>query len=1225
MIQTLKKIWMLNKHDWVGRFRLVRLLKVVAGIYLGYVLFAYFAVNPIAKALLPWIAEHKLASRISVEQVKFNPFNLLLTVDQLKLTKPDGSPLASFDHLLLNIQTTGIFRFAWRLKDVQLISPEVVLDIAPDGKLNWADLIAKLNEDKKPDDSGMARLVIDHILIDGGDVQYTDRNRPTPFKAVLAPLGLELEGLSTLPEDRGDYLISASLPEQGGHLKWKGDLSLNPIASKGSVEIEGIHLAKLMQVLKQQTLPFEITGGDLQSSLDYRFAMVKVPANQTSLAETDPAKPSPVKQGSTQPELPPVPEAHIEKLTIKLSNLAANLQGNAHIALAETNILLPALDFSMRNGTQLKFAGLNIATNDWALTQGKDSLLKLHQATVNDVGFDLTEQQLKVGEISLDAGEVHAKRLQDGSINWQQLIPESKQQASVSDTTIESNHAKAGNKATEDIKPFKFELANLKLAHWSAAFEDQSFVHVLTANIQDINLNLSANNTNGAPTIAPIGAELSGISLQSALSSQALAYVDKLSLQSGVVNLNDSSVKLSEILISGLQTQVLRAADQSINWQTALATIATNPSTGVAKLNVNQANIEQAKTSAWKVSLDKLALQNSGVHIEDKSTPSPVVFDIENALFELDNTSVDLAKPLPFIAKLQFKQGGQFDAKGQLALQPLKADLQIKLDALSLKPFSPYINQAAYLKLSDGQANLQGRLAVGVNKNINKTLSAQFTGGFSIKKLAINEEPDDVLFLGWSSLSSSSLKLGISPNQLHMDELRIEQPTGKFIIYEDKTLNVKRILRAPEMATKTSPADPKPSAAASSSGEAFPISIDRVSVDSANLEFADLSLKPQFGTHINSLSGVINHLSTNPSTTAQVEMDGKVDEFGSARIRGSIQPFRATDFTDLKLSFHNLEMNRLTPYSGKFAGRRIDSGKISVDLEYKIKQRQLTGENKFVINKLRLGEHVDSPDAINLPLDLAIALLEDSDGVIDLDLPISGSLDDPQFSYGKIMWKAILNVFEKIVTSPFRLLGNLLGVSSDKLEAISFDPGSAALLPEEQEKLKSVADGMAKRSTLTLSIVPAFDAAADQVALQDLTTRRDVLNDMGIKLKDGEQPGPLDLNNVKVQSAIENMLKERSGEGRNLKALQSLKDYFKKSKPEEVPKYADMLQQLRLTANVTDADLTALAKARAAAAQDYLLNNAGLAAEKLTIAEPVKVVGDGKTVNLKMNLGATKK
>src|SRR3569832_481873 len=161
-----------------------------------------------------------------------------------------------------------------------------------------------------------------------------------------------------------------------------------------------------------------------------------------------------------------------------------------------------------------------------------------------------------------------------------------------------------------------------------------------------------------------------------------------------------------------------------------------------------------------------------------------------------------------------------------------------------------------------------------------------------------------------------------------------------------------------------------------------------------------ISLTPQFGTRMHDLGGVVTGLSTDPATTAQVELDGKVDDYGSARVRGSIQPFRAPDFTDLTLAFRNLEMLWLLLFSGKFAGRRIDSGRLSVDLEYKIKDRQLAGENKFGVNKLKLGERVDSPDALHLPLDLAIALLEDSNGIIDLDLPVACSLVDPLFSFG---------------------------------------------------------------------------------------------------------------------------------------------------------------------------------------------------------------------------------
>jgi hypothetical protein len=371
-----------------------------------------------------------------------------------------------------------------------------------------------------------------------------------------------------------------------------------------------------------------------------------------------------------------------------------------------------------------------------------------------------------------------------------------------------------------------------------------------------------------------------------------------------------------------------------------------------------------------------------------------------------------------------------------------------------------------------------------------------------------------------------------------------------------------------------------------------------------------------------------------------VELDGKVDDYGSARVRGSIQPFRATEFTDLKLTFRNLEMTNLTPYSGKFAGRRIDSGKLSVDLEYKINDRQLAGENKFVINKLKLGERVDSPDAMKLPLDLAIALLQDSNGVIDLDLPISGSLDDPQFSYGKIIWKAIVNVLTKLVTAPFRALGKLLGISSEKLESVDFDPGSSTLLPPEQEKLKLVTEALGKRPALTLTLVPGYDPEADRRALQELAMRRDAISVAGIKLAEGEAPGPVDVNNFKIQTWLEDRYAERAGKedykklrasfkGTDAGIMQSemverLARRFKTR--DEGPAsafHAELLERLTQQTKIEDGALVKLAQARGQTMHDALLRQ-GLDASRVGVSAPEKSAARNKLVPSKVSLGAGK-
>src|SRR5512143_1889202 len=237
---------------------------IAAGLFGLYLFFGFFLVDPLAQKLLPWIGEEKLASQLSARQVRFNPLTLEATVDGLKLAEKGGAPLASFERLYVNLDTVGLFRWAWRIRDIQLEQPHATLEIRRGGKLNWAALIARLNEDKKPPSDTIARVLVDHIKITDGHIVYTDANRPgKPFNAVLEPLGIELDGLSTLPEDRGDYLVAAKLPEQGGTLKWKGDVAL-----------QGVQLGKLLRVIKRPR-NFELPSGTLAAGLHYRFAMVR--------------------------------------------------------------------------------------------------------------------------------------------------------------------------------------------------------------------------------------------------------------------------------------------------------------------------------------------------------------------------------------------------------------------------------------------------------------------------------------------------------------------------------------------------------------------------------------------------------------------------------------------------------------------------------------------------------------------------------------------------------------------------------------------------------------------------------------------------------------------------------------------------------------------------------------------------------------------------------------
>src|SRR5512139_2737188 len=357
----------------IAKFVLSLPFLIAAGVFGAYLVFGFFLVNPLAQRLLPWVGENKLASQLSVQQVKFNPLTFEATVDGLKLAEMSGTPLASFERLYVNVDTTGLFRWAWRIRDIQLDRPRATVEIRRGGKLNWAALIAKLNEDKQPPSDSLARVLIDHIRIDNGDIEYTDANRPgKPFTAVLEPLGIELDGLSTLPEDRGDYLVAAKLPEQGGTLKWKGDVGLNPVASSGELGLQGVRLANLLHVTKSPR-NFDLPSGTLAAGLRYRFAMVRDKAGED------------------------VPWLQVNGANLIVQNLALAPRGGG--ALKDSDPLRAE-----------------------ARVESYAPVLQLAEARVSNANLDLAQRKVEVAGVSATGGKLAATRNVQGVLDWQTLF-----------------------------------------------------------------------------------------------------------------------------------------------------------------------------------------------------------------------------------------------------------------------------------------------------------------------------------------------------------------------------------------------------------------------------------------------------------------------------------------------------------------------------------------------------------------------------------------------------------------------------------------------------------------------------------------------------------------------------------------------------------------------------------------------------------------------------------
>lgn len=477
-------------------------------------------------------------------------------------------------------------------------------------------------------------------------------------------------------------------------------------------------------------------------------------------------------------------------------------------------------------------------------------------------------------------------------------------------------------------------------------------------------------------------------------------------------------------------------------------------------------------SAPWQVALGELSVTGFRVAAEDRTPLKPVLLPLYINQFTV-RPERDLQKPHQFEGLMEIGRSAKLQLSGQLHESPLKLMGQVDLQGFDLGPVTPYLSDFARFQLESGKLGLKGKFSVQEAKS----WLATYQGSVGIDDFVANDLYLQERFLAWKRLQLRDLDFNLEPMRMKVREVMADQPFTRLMILPDKSLNVSQILAA---TTPSAPAKPVVSKVQPPS----PVDIGKVKVRNGSMLFADLSLKPQFATGIESLNGEIRDISTRPGKVAEVALQGRVDQYGKADIQGKINPLAPDNQTEMALKFENVELTTLTPYSAKFAGYRIDKGKLSLDLNYHIENRRLQATNRVVLNQLTLGEKVDSPDAVNMPLRLALALLKDGKGVIDLDLPISGSLDDPQFRVGPIVWKAFVNVVTKVATAPFRFIAGLVGGGED-MDSLPFEPGAAAVSPQAHERLMKLAQALAQRPQLRVELRGAYDAVLDRQAIRN--------------------------------------------------------------------------------------------------------------------------------------------
>ena len=584
-------------------------------------------------------------------------------------------------------------------------------------------------------------------------------------------------------------------------------------------------------------------------------------------------------------------------------------------------------------------------------------------------------------------------------------------------------------------------------------------------------------------------------SLSKGLLSLSLPY--KIDFSKGLIaNINNAKLTLSNILLQSKKTQkklieIPNIKLNSLNFKWPKQDILIEDLTlqepkvfasldkkyELNLLNAFKSKQAQSTTPAksssteWKFLLKQANINSANLTFTDASLDQPITTQLSKTSLHVKNISLDKLAPINYTISSTINQNSSLKAEGKVQQEPLILSSKIDLANFRASDYKAYIAPYVNFDLKNADVSIKAK----VNANFTKKQNIKLQADALVSKLLIDGSDGNKL-LSWNKFFINGIKYNHKPMSIDIKNLKLDNPYIRAHIAKDGVTNFSNL-------TKTSKKK-NASSKTTSNTKPLQLKIGPMVLLNGTSDYSDLSLPFPFKTHIHDLNGKFSVLDFQKTTPSTLSLKGKIDKYGYADINGVLSPFNIKENAKLNLLFKNIDLNTMTPYSGKFVGYKIKSGKLSMDLKYTIKQSKLIGDNQINIDTIILGDKVESPDAPSLPLELAIALLKDSNGQIDIDMPVTGDLNNPKFSYGSVIWRAVGNLITGIVTAPFRFLGSMLGVNGDELKAIDFDKGSFALISTEYEKLDNLNKILSKRPGIKLSIAGGYDEKIDTYELQ---------------------------------------------------------------------------------------------------------------------------------------------
>jgi uncharacterized protein DUF748 len=1148
---------------------------VAIGVLLGV------AAPPLIRGKVASALSDKLHRPVTIEQIRINPYTMTLAVRGFLMKERQGdAPAISFDELFVNLQLKSLLRLAPVLKELRLVKPYVSLVRNDDLKYNFQDLIDEFTSGPS---GPTPRFALNNIEIIDGKLDFDDR--PEKTKHTVTQLKIGLPFVSSLPSDV--------------------DIKVRP---EFSAVVNGapIHLAGDTVPFKdsrESTLGFDIDKLDIAKYLEYSPVKLNftVPSGQLNGKIKAAFKTS----KNNAPVLSITGNLGLKELEMLQSG------GGQLVKLPSFEVLIDAIEVFANKTTlkAIKSEGLDLYLN--RTRDGKLNLANLVTVAAETKPAE-TKQEEKpeakpfvytVEEIALGSTTIHftdeqpkrpyKTRLDNVNFKATGLTNETGKKANVELSFESEAKEKFSHTGTLQLTPLlaegKLAIEGLKPGALRPYYDDALAAEIKDG-LFDLSTQYSFDGKEGQSEIklSDLSANLRALRLDLAGQPEPLWRVASLAIKDGAVDLDKKTIVIGSLEAKDGNGYIQRAADGTLN----LARIAKTQGPAPAP-----AQPAKRSDGEWRIDTKHIQLDRFRINVDDQSNSKPAKISLSDLSVRGENFSTAKNQRGKVTVRARINDKGLLRLAGTATANPVNGKFVVDAQDVGLIAFQPYLEDQVNFLLTGGHAGTKGELTFDASGS--GPAKVNYQGSVQVADFGTVEKDGQQDLLKWKSLAFDALQFDLEPFQLRIGEITLADFYSRLILGADGKINLQKLTVQKDEKKSEAPAQDKPAEkpAAPAATETAPpkaISIGKINLQEGNINFSDFFIKPNYSANLTSVQGAISELK--PEAPGDLDLRARLDNAAPVEIKGKINPLSKELFLDIIADAKEIELSPMSPYSGRYVGYGIEKGKLSFNVKYKIENRKLSAENKIILNQLTFGEKIESPDATKLPVLLAVALMKDRNGVIDVDLPISGSLDDPQFSVGGIVLRIIINIITKAVTAPFSLLASAFGGggSGEELSYIEFDNGRSNLNQSAQSKIATLAKALDNRPALNLEITGRVDPLTDIDGLKRAGIERKV---KAQKLKDLARKGeaPRSVDDVQVApNEYPRYLKAAYGE----ETFPKPRNIIGLAQDLPVPEMEKLMMQ---HAKASDDDMRQLANQRAQAVRDALLATGQASAERLFV------------------------